>query len=321
MLERYDKIIQGEKEPYYLQAKRQKEKGVDQIDFSTLETAKLWAELEKKLKEGIPSLELKRELAERILSDCIFCERRCRVNRKEQEKGSCKVAESKVSSEFLHMGEERELVPSHTIFFAGCNLECVFCQNYEISQLNQGIKISPEKLARRIEKSDGKNVNWVGGDPTPDIPYILQVLDELSDPIPQIWNSNMYLTEESMKILSKLMDVYLTDFKYGNDECASNLSGVDDYTSIIKRNHLIAKETGDLIIRHLVLPGHLDCCTKPLLEWIESNLENPRVNIMSQYRPVWNADQHPDIDRFLSDREKKEIKKLRRKYSSLLARR
>ncbi len=317
MLDRYDKIVRGEEKPYYLRAKKQKKLK----NLTSFKTGELWAELEKQRKEGIPSLELKKELSERILENCIFCERRCGVNRKEGEEGYCEILESKVSSEFLHMGEERELVPSHTVFFAGCNLGCVFCQNYEISQLNEGMMISPERLAQKIDKGDGKNVNWVGGDPTPNIPYILQVLNELSNPIPQIWNSNMYLTEESMKILSKLMDVYLTDFKYGNDECASRLSDVEDYTSIVKRNHLMAEETGDLIIRHLVLPGHLECCTKPLLEWIETNLEKPRVNIMTQYRPVWNADQHDDIDRGLSAEEKKDIKKLRRKYSHLVARR
>ncbi len=313
MLERYSSILTGDIDPYYLLAK-EKDRGKD---YSIYTYDDLWIELEKQRKDGVPSLEIKRELAERILENCIFCERRCGVNRKKGEKGACRVTETKISSEFLHMGEERELVPSHTVFFAGCNFNCVFCQNYEISQLNQGIEISPVILADRIQGGGGKNVNWVGGDPTPHIPYVLEVLDNLSSPLPQIWNSNMYLTEETMEILSGLMDVYLTDFKYWDEECAERLSKVKNYTSVVKRNHLMAEKTGDLIIRHLVLPGHMECCTKPLLEWIDSELEEPRVNIMSQYRPVWDADKHEDIGRYLSGKEKREIRRLRKKYSHL----
>ncbi|MFP4000384.1 MAG: radical SAM protein [Thermoplasmata archaeon] len=312
MLDRYRDILEEKKEPYYLQAKRN---DTDK-DYSGLDIDDLWGEIDEfKRKDEIPSLELKEELLERLLLDCELCERRCGVNRIQGEKGSCEVTEAKISSEFLHMGEEKELVPSHTVFFAGCNFRCVFCQNYEISQLNQGRHVSADILAEKLDSGGGKNVNWVGGDPTPDLPYILKVLKRMSKPVPQIWNSNLYLTERSMKILSQLMDVYLTDFKYGNDECARELSNVDDYTFVVRRNHLIAEKTGDLIIRHLVLPGHLECCTKPLLEWIDQNLEDPKINIMTQYRPMWKADDHPKIDRYLNREEKREIKKLRKKYS------
>jgi len=312
MLDRYNKISSGKLDPYYLRAKARDE----QKDRSNYKMAELWSELTEQSKDGVPSLELKRELADRMLENCIFCERRCGVNRKLGGSGACGVLESKISSVFLHMGEERELVPSHTVFFAGCNLNCVFCQNYDISHLNQGRKVPAEVLADRIQNGGGKNVNWVGGDPTPNIPYILEVLNLISVSLPQLWNSNMYISEEAMEILSGLMDVYLTDFKYWDEECAERLSKVRNYTSVVKRNHLHAEETGDLIIRHLVLPGHLDCCTKPLLEWIDSELKDPRVNIMSQYRPVWEADKY-EIGRQLSSEERSEIRRLRRKYSHL----
>ncbi|MBS3789564.1 MAG: radical SAM protein [Candidatus Thermoplasmatota archaeon] len=312
MLDRYRAILNGEIEPYYLRAKKQDLN----TDYSELSREELWGEIDEFRRENkIPPLELKVELAKKMVKGCELCERKCKVNREKGEKGYCDVTEPKISSEFLHMGEERELVPSHTVFFAGCNFRCVFCQNYEISQLNQGRKLPAEILAEKIESDGGKNVNWVGGDPTPNLHYILEVLRKMKKPIPQIWNSNMYLSEKCMKLLSQLMDVYLTDFKYGNDECAKKLSDVEDYTFVLRRNHLIAEKTGDLIIRHLVLPGHLECCTKPLLEWIDSNLGNPKLNIMTQYRPVWHADEHPKIDRYLNREEKKEIKKLRKKYS------
>ena len=172
-------------------------------------------------------------------------------------------------------------------------------------------------MAVKIENTDAKNVNWVGGDPTPNLPYIIVVLKHLTKFTPQIWNSNMYVSVKGMQLLSKLMDVYLTDFKYGNDECAERLSKVEDYTRVIKRNHQIAERTGDLLIRHLVLPGHLECCTEPILEWIDENLDDPKVNIMTQYRPCYKADEYPEIDRDLTDKEMKRVDELRLKYSHL----
>ncbi len=312
MLDRYRAILEGEIEPYYIQAKRQS----GEKNFLALNQEELWEEIDEYRRENkIPPLDLKIQLAKEMVKNCELCERSCKVNRTKGETGYCEVKESKISSEFLHMGEERELVPSHTVFFAGCNFGCVFCQNYEISQLNQGRDIPTEMLAKKIESSGGKNVNWVGGDPTPNLPYIMEVLQKMNKSVPQIWNSNMYLSEKCMKLLSQLMDVYLTDFKYGNDDCAKELSDVEDYTFVLRRNHLIAEKTGDLIIRHLVLPGHLECCTKPLLEWIDSNLKDPKLNIMTQYRPVWHAEQYPKINRYLNREEKREIKKLRKKYS------
>ncbi len=310
MLNRYRAILEGEVEPYYIQAKK-----IPDRDYSELNQEELWGEIDEfRRNNEVPPLQLKSEIAKEMVKGCELCERNCGVNRENGEKGYCEVKEARISSEFLHMGEEKELVPSHTVFFAGCNFGCVFCQNYEISQLKQGRELPPEILADKIESSGGKNVNWVGGDPTPNLPYIFEALQKMEKPLPQIWNSNMYVSEKCMKLLSQLMDVYLTDFKYGNDDCARKLSDVENYTLVLRRNHLIAEKTGDLIIRHLVLPGHLECCTKPLLEWIDSNLDDPKVNIMTQYRPAWHADEHPKIDRYLNSEEKREIRKLRERY-------
>jgi putative pyruvate formate lyase activating enzyme len=142
-----------------------------------------------------------------------------------------------------------------------------------------------------------RNVNWVGGEPTPNLPFILAVLRECSADIPQVWNSNMYMTENSMKLLSGVVDVFLTDFKYGNDECARRLSNAPDYMRIVKRNHLIARESAEVIIRHLVLPGHIECCTRPALEWIAENLQHVKVNVMGQYHPEYKAREYVEISR------------------------
>ncbi len=315
MINRYRAILRGEKNPYYLEA-LEKDVGGPLYDKSY---PQLWELHDDILKKDVPSIQLKLEIANRMMERCTMCEWRCGVDRKRGDIGRCGVSdESKVSSMFLHPGEERVLVPSHTIFFSRCNFSCVFCQNWDISQRGGGRYIRPLSLAGRLDCGGGKNVNWVGGDPTPNLAYIIEVISHMTAPLPQIWNSNMYLSKEGMKLLAKLMDVYLTDFKYGNDDCAEMLSGVQNYTDIVKRNHLFAEKTGDLIIRHLVLPDHLECCTKPLLRWIDENLKDPAVNVMTQYRPSYQADQHPDINRYLSREELRMISKLKNDYSHLI---
>lgn len=245
--------------------------------------------------------------AKSFLSSCMLCERRCGVDRTASERGFCGVLEPRISSKFLHLGEEAEIIPSYTIFFSGCTFPCVFCQNWAISQNPRGgVELHAETLASMINNISARNVNWVGGDPTPNLPFILEVLAYVEKNIPQVWNSNLYLTEESMSLLDGVIDLYLTDFKYGCDECAVKYSQAKDYWKIITRNHLEARRQVEVIIRHLVLPNHVDCCTKPILEWISKNLENVRVNIMEQYRPEYKACDYPEINTRLSTNEFRE---------------
>ncbi|MEM4729371.1 MAG: radical SAM protein [Thermoplasmata archaeon] len=253
------------------------------------------------------------ERAEGLSSPCRLCERACGVDRKGGGRGVCGVGAARVASEFLHFGEEPELVPSHTIFFAGCTFKCVFCQNWDISQFpERGREVSPEELARVIQTSGGINVNWVGGDPTSNLVYILKVMRELQRlevNIAQVWNSNMYLSEEAMKILDGVIDVYLSDFKYGNDACARRLSKVERYFEVVSRNHLLAARQCEILLRHLVMPGHIECCTKPVLKWVSENIprEVLRVNVMDQYHPdhivLQDRRKYPELSRHLSMKE------------------
>jgi putative pyruvate formate lyase activating enzyme len=110
-----------------------------------------------------------------------------------------------------------------------------------------------------------------------------------------------------MKLLDGFVDLYLSDFKYGPSNCAEKLSGIVNYWEIVTRNHLMAKSSGDMIIRHLVLPGHVECCSKPILDWISENLGNKTVvNIMGQYRPVYRAAECPEIMCYPSREEMEE---------------
>jgi putative pyruvate formate lyase activating enzyme len=265
------------------------------------------------LKRPHPSLlDLKVELARRILRSCHFCERRCEVDRAAGERGVCGVGErSRVASEFMHYGEESVLVPSYTIFFTGCSFQCQFCQNWDISQYpDSGVEVSPQTLAKLIEgarKDGARNVNFVGGNPDPNLHTILAALNECGVSIPSVWNSNMFYSLETSKLLSGTQDVYLTDFKWFDNNCALQYSKVPNYFEVVSRNHRLAFADAELIIRHLVMPGHISCCTKPILKWIADNLSPMvRVNIMDQYTPRYLADKYPEINRRITSDEYEE---------------
>lgn len=244
-------------------------------------------------------LDLKIEIVYRMLSNCILCERRCKVDRLRGEKGVCGLDNvSRVSTYFHHLGEEAPLIPSGTIFFSGCSFKCVFCQNWDISQYPEaGEIVSPKKLAEisiKLRRSGAKNINYVGGNPDQHLHTIVESLKYMDINVPLLWNSNFYLSNESMNILIDLIDIWLPDFKYGNDRCALRLSSIPRYFEVITRNFKMICGGEDIIIRHLVLPNHIECCTKPILKWISENCPRALVNIMDQYRPEYLVARYPE---------------------------
>ena len=243
-------------------------------------------------------LDVKVELLNRMLRHCTFCEWRCNVDRVEgRRKGACQMdATTRVATWFHHFGEEPPLLGvggSGTVFFAGCVFRCVFCQNYDISQYpSNGEKVDGRGLAtimKTLRDEGAANINFVGGEPTPDLHTIVDGMRHMETNVPMLWNTNMYLTQRTMTILVDLIDIWLPDFKYGNDKCALRLSKVIRYMEVTTRNHRLACNNGDMIIRHLVLPNHFDCCTRPVLNWIAENCPRALVNVMGQYRPDYKV--------------------------------
>ncbi len=245
-------------------------------------------------------LDVKVAIVNRLVRSCVLCERRCRIDRA-KSRGACRLdITSRVGSYFLHIGEEAPLVPSGTIFFTGCNFRCVYCQNWDISQReHNGVPVTPEELASmaiQLRAEGARNVNWVGGEPTVNMHVIIPAIRELAKRrvnVPQLWNSNMYMSEEGLRILVHVMDIWLPDFKYGNDTCAARLSAVRNFYATVARNmSAICRRGENIIVRHLVLPDHVKCCTVPVLRWLAENCPSALVNIMDQYRPEYMTDPH-----------------------------
>jgi putative pyruvate formate lyase activating enzyme len=264
-------------------------------------------------------LDLKAEIARRVLESCLLCERRCGVDRSRGQLGFCRCGDViHLSTYFEHMGEEPELVPSGTIFTCGCTMRCLHCQNWTISQwVEKGSPTQPKTLAAVVEelRENGcRNVNLVGGDPTSWLPQWLETFRFVEKNVPVVWNSNSYYSVETAELLKGFADVYLLDFKYGPGDCSRRLSSAPGYWDAAIRNHLEASKWGELIIRILLLPGHVECCFKPIVEWIAENLGlEVRVNIMFQYRPEWRAYEAPELARCLNSEERMEAVQYARK--------
>jgi putative pyruvate formate lyase activating enzyme len=149
-------------------------------------------------------------------------------------------------------------------------------------------------MIKSLRSERAANINFVGGEPTPNLHVILEALNLTAVNVPILWNSNMYLTPEAMQVLADVVDIWLPDFKWSNDDCAIKYSRVVRYFEVVSRNHLLAYQNGDMIIRHLVMPGHLECCTKPILDWMAKNCPHALVNVMNQYRPEYLVLREPE---------------------------
>jgi putative pyruvate formate lyase activating enzyme len=266
-----------------------------------------------------------------ILKECTLCPRNCRVNRTAGEVGFCRIGDKPVVVNWgPHFGEEKPLVGrfgSGTIFFSFCNLGCIFCQNWTISHLGEGEKISCEKLASvmmHLQEMGCHNINLVT--PTHQMPMILHsiaIASEKGLDIPIVYNCGGYESVEALKILDGVVDIYMPDFKYSDSSMALKYSKAKDYPekakAAIKEMHrqvgdLVIDERGialrGLLVRHLVLPSGI-AGTKEIVRFIAEEISrNTYINIMDQYYPCYKAFEHPPLDRRVTTGEYAEAVKI-----------
>jgi putative pyruvate formate lyase activating enzyme len=132
---------------------------------------------------------------------------------------------------------------------------------------------------------------------------VLEFVAELPDSARLVWKTNAHGSAEARKLLDGMFDVWLADFKFGNDECALRLAKVPDYVRIVRENLLWATEQSELIVRHLLMPGHIDCCWRPVAEWLAAELPGVKVNLRSGFWPAWHAGRHPELRGTVSSEE------------------
>ena len=262
------------------------------------------------------------------LKSCNICPHKCGVNRLNGIKGRCKCDNKiKIALASVHNYEEPCISGkngSGTVFFSNCNLNCIYCQNYEISQLGKGKEITIEHLAQIFIKQQEKNVNNINlVTPTMYVPHIVEAIKIARKKglnIPIIYNSNGYENVETIKKLNGYIDIYLPDLKYYSNEIAKKYSKIDNYfETAISAIKEMQKQVGNpifneegiiqkgVIIRHLILPHHL-LNTKNILKYVKENFdENTYISIMAQYFPTYKAKEDKLINRKLTKKEYKEI--------------
>jgi putative pyruvate formate lyase activating enzyme len=263
-----------------------------------------------------------------LLENCRICPRRCGVNRLKGEKGFCGALDKiVVAKAFAHRWEE-PCISGHkgsgTVFFSGCNLKCVFCQNYRISQEWFGKAVEEKDLVEiflNLQAKGVHNINLVT--PTIYTPQLASALEKAKDKgltVPVVWNSNAYENPEMLQMLEGLVDVYLPDLKYCDETPARKYSNAPDYfrcatKAILEMYRQVGEPVFDekgiikrgLIIRHLVLPG-LKEDSKKVLGFIKSNLPSGvYVSLMGQYMPCFRTGEFPEINRPLSKEEYEEV--------------
>jgi putative pyruvate formate lyase activating enzyme len=251
---------------------------------------------------------------------CLVCPRLCKVDRLADRPGLCRVGrQAVVASYFPHFGEEnclRGRRGSGTIFFSGCNLRCVFCQNHDISWQLQGERVTPDRLAGmmlELQAAGCHNINWV----TPEhvVPQILEALPVAVDGglrLPIVYNTSAYDSLDSLALMDGVVDVYMPDFKLWSSELARRYLAKRDYAEVARHSvremhrqvgDLVLDEDGmarrGLIVRHLVMPGLLDE-TEAILRFVAEELgPGTYVNVMAQYYPAGRTSEFPEIDRHL----------------------
>ena len=275
------------------------------------------------------------EVALSLLGKCHLCPRNCEANRLAGELGKCRTGRVAVVSSYgPHFGEEAPLVGRHgsgTIFFAYCNLRCLFCQNYTISHMGDGSTVTREELANvmlSLQKRGCHNINFVS--PSHVVAQILEALELATErglSIPLVYNTGGYDAVETLKLLDGIVDIYMPDMKYSDEEIGRKLSGIKDYPAInqaaVKEMH---RQVGDLeldesgvakrglLVRHLVLPENL-AGTEGIARFLAQEVSKQTyLNVMAQYYPHYKAHEVPALARPISRQEFQEAVRLAQEY-------
>lgn len=268
------------------------------------------------------------------LADCRLCAHDCGVNRLAGETGLCRAgAAARFFSAQVEVADELELIPTFAIALSGCDLRCDFCITGASSwNPRAGAGFTAAALAaqaRAALRQGARTIMVLGGEPTIHLPGVLELVSLLPDTARLVWKTNAHGSAQARELLAGLFDVWLADFKFGNDACALRLAKVPNYCRVVQENlrwfagterrspnrHAAAvnpsepagRETGapsgELIVRHLLMPGHVECCWRPIAAWLAETLPGVKVNLRSGFWPAWHAARHAELRQTVSKAE------------------
>jgi putative pyruvate formate lyase activating enzyme len=241
-------------------------------------------------------------IARAMLADCRFCAHDCGVNRLAGETGPCHAgAEARFFSAQTEVSDELELIPTFAVALSGCDLRCDFCITGATSwnaRAGEGFDAHAMAIKAKATLQNGaRTIMVLGGEPTIHLPAVLELVSLLPKTAKLIWKTNAHGSAQARELLDGMFDVWLADFKFGNDTCAQRLAKTPDYVRVVRANLLWAKAHSELIVRHLLMPGHVECCWQPVAEWLAENLPGVKVNLRSGFWPAWHAAHHAELCR------------------------
>jgi putative pyruvate formate lyase activating enzyme len=233
--------------------------------------------------------------AEAALASCEVCVQRCAANRLHGPAGVCGAAIApRVFSAQVEVGDELQVIPAFAIALAGCNIRCAFCiTGYESWHAGRGTPADTAPLAAQaahaLATGAAKSILILGGEPTVHVSWLADFVARLPDDARVVLKTNGLATASARDLLDGLFDVWIVDYKFGNDGCAQELSRTHGYVAAITETLLWAEAHTDLIVRHLLMPGHVQCCWNPVAAWLAEHLPGAKVSLRFGYWPAWKA--------------------------------
>lgn len=238
--------------------------------------------------------------ARQSLESCRLCARHCGVNRLRGEAGRCHAGQhARVFSAQVEVADELPLVPTFAVAFGGCDLRCDFCitgrDSWDARAVQEADWGALAGRAVAALRAGARTVMVLGGEPTIHLPDALSFLSHLPDTAKVVWKTNAHGSAEALALLEGIADCWVADFKFGNDACARRLAGVENYLAVVTSNLRWAARHSELIVRHLVMPGHVACCWRPVAEWIAREIPEAKVNLRTGFWPAWRSRMHPEL--------------------------
>jgi putative pyruvate formate lyase activating enzyme len=249
-------------------------------------------------------------IARSLLAECRFCAHDCGVNRLAGETGLCHAgADTRFFSAQAEVSDEMELIPTYAVALSGCDMRCSFCITGASSwNPRAGSLFSAAEMASKAVaalRKGARTIMLLGGEPTVHLPAALEFVANLPNTAKLVWKTNAHGSAQARELLDGMFDVWLADFKFGNDVCATRLAATPDYLHGVYENLLWAHGHSELIVRHLLMPGHLDCCWRPVAEWVAENLPGVKVNLRDGFWPAWQAMRHAEFRRGMAADERR----------------
>ena len=249
--------------------------------------------------------------ARAMLEECHFCAHHCGVNRLLSSAGRCHAGfVTRFFSAQTEVTDELQLIPAFNVALSGCDLRCDFCITGGPSwNAQSGRAFDATAMGARARRALGEGASCVmvlGGEPTIHLPAVLDFVAELPVNAKLVWKTNGHCSAQARELLEAMFDIWVVDFKFGNDRCGERLAKVRNYLHIVRENLIWASGNSELIVRHLLMPGHLDCCWKPIAEWLALELPRVKISLRTGYWPAWRASRHLELRETLSGEEMKE---------------